>query len=73
MPDVSVNNTAALKDEGVASGSQNSSSVQYEIQQNSSQPGPESGLAATTPTSTAKQKGKRLTRYNRRDRGRGVK
>ncbi|RZC06295.1 protein KAKU4-like isoform X3 [Glycine soja] len=50
---------------GVVSGSQNSSSV-YEVQ-----PGVESGLS-TTPTSIAKQKGRRIaTRYNRR--GKGVK
>ena len=52
---------------GVVSGSQNSSSV-YEVQ-----PGVESGLS-TTPTSIAKQKGRRIaTRYNRRGRGKGVK
>ncbi|XP_004501249.1 uncharacterized protein [Cicer arietinum] len=72
VPDVSVDNTVAFKDDGVATGSQNSSSVQYEVQQNSSQQGSELGLAAT-PSSIAKQKGKRLTRYNRRDRSRGAK
>lgn len=73
VPDVIVNETVASKeDDGVATGSQNSSSVQYEVQQNSSQAASESGLTAT-PTSIAKQKGKRITRYNRRDRSRGVK
>ncbi|XP_027903806.1 protein KAKU4 [Vigna unguiculata] len=60
--------------DGVASGSQNSSSV-YEVQHDSSQLGVvESGLAAT-PTSIAKQKGRRVTAtYNsRRSRSRGVK
>ncbi|XP_027354421.1 protein KAKU4 isoform X2 [Abrus precatorius] len=72
VPDVIVEDSVGFKDDGAASGSQNSSSVQYEAQQNSSQPGPESGLI-TTPTSIAKQKGKRITRYNRRGRSKGVK
>lgn len=67
VPDVSVDGIVASKD----SGSQNSSSVQYEIQQNSSQPGSESGLVAT-PTSIANRKSKRLARYNRRG-SKGVK
>ncbi|CAI8599742.1 unnamed protein product [Vicia faba] len=73
VPEVSVDGTVASKDDGVATGSQsqNSSSVQYEAQQNISQPASESGLVAT-PTSIAKQKGKRLTRYNRRG-SKGVK
>ncbi|KAL2346837.1 hypothetical protein Fmac_000837 [Flemingia macrophylla] len=69
--DVVADDSVGLKqDEGVPSGSQNSSSV-YEVQQ-----GAESGLPAT-PTSIAKEKGKRYTtRYNRRVRTRsksGVK
>ncbi|TKY74641.1 KAKU4 protein [Spatholobus suberectus] len=74
VPDVIVDNSAALKeDDGVASGSQNSSSVQFEVRQDTSQPGAESGLP-TTPTSIGKQKGKRITtRYNRRGRSKGVK
>ncbi|CAL5205108.1 unnamed protein product [Lathyrus oleraceus] len=73
VPEVCVDGTVASKDDGVATGSQsqNSSSVQYEVQQNISQPGSESGLVAT-PTSIAKQKGKRLTRYNRRG-SKGIK
>ncbi|XP_058785762.1 protein KAKU4-like isoform X1 [Vicia villosa] len=73
VPEVIVDGTVASKDDGVATGSlsQNSSSVQYEVQQNISQAGSESGLVAT-PTSIAKQKGKRLTRYNRRG-SKGVK
>lgn len=61
-------------DDGVASGSQNSSSLQYEVQQDTSLLGVESGLPAT-PTSIAKQKGRRITaRYtSRRGRNRGVK
>ncbi|KAK7352788.1 hypothetical protein VNO80_18216 [Phaseolus coccineus] len=59
--------------DGVASGSQNSSSLQYEVQQDTSQLGVESGLPAT-PTSIANQKGRRTTtRYSRRGRSRGVK
>ncbi|RDX85744.1 Protein KAKU4, partial [Mucuna pruriens] len=61
-----------LVDDSVASGSQNSSSVQCEVQQDTSQPGAESGLV-TAPSSIGKQKGKRLTRYNRRGRSKGVK
>ncbi|XP_014501612.1 protein KAKU4 isoform X3 [Vigna radiata var. radiata] len=59
--------------DGVASGSQNSSSV-YEVHQDTSQPIVESGLP-DTPTSIAKQKGRRVTAtYNsRRSRNRGVK
>ncbi|KAJ1420133.1 hypothetical protein SESBI_14573 [Sesbania bispinosa] len=73
VPDVIVVDTVASKeDDGIATGSQNSSSVQCEVQQNSSELASESGLAATS-TSIAKQKGKRITRYNRRDRSRGVK
>jgi hypothetical protein len=64
VPDVSA--------DGIATGSQNSSSVQYEVQQVSSQPDSESGLVATATSSIAKQKGKRLTRYNRRG-SKGVK
>lgn len=73
VPDVIAEDSVAFKeDDGVPSGSQNSSSVQYEVQQGTSQPGVESGLAAT-PTSIAKQKGRRITtRYNRRGRSRGV-
>lgn len=73
VPEVCVDGTVASKEDGVATGSQsqNSSSVQYEVQQNISQPGSESGLVAT-PTSIAKQKGKRLTRYNRRG-SKGIK
>ncbi|XP_068480142.1 protein KAKU4 isoform X4 [Phaseolus vulgaris] len=59
--------------DGVASGSQNSSSLQYEVQQDTSQLGVESGLPAT-PTSIANQKGRRTTtKYSRRGRSRGVK
>ncbi|GAU28188.1 hypothetical protein TSUD_313470 [Trifolium subterraneum] len=71
-PSVSVDGTVASKDDGIATGSQNSSSVQYEVQQSSSQTGPESGLVATPTSSIAQQKGKRLTRYNRRS-SKGVK
>lgn len=72
--DVIVNDTVAFKEnDGVATGSQNSSSVQYEAQPDHSQRGSESDLAATS-TSIAKQKGRRITsRYNRRGRGRSVK
>ncbi|CAJ2643386.1 unnamed protein product [Trifolium pratense] len=66
--DVSIDGTVASRDDG----SQNSSSVQYEVQQVSSQQGPESGSVATPTSSIAKQKGKRLTRYNRRG-SKGVK
>ncbi|XP_061346213.1 protein KAKU4-like isoform X2 [Gastrolobium bilobum] len=73
VPDMNVADTVAFKeDDGVATGSQNSSSVQDEVQPNSSRLGSESSLAAT-PTSIAKQKGKRITRYNRRGKSRGVK
>ncbi|WJX35694.1 hypothetical protein P8452_23650 [Trifolium repens] len=72
VPDVSADGTVASKDDGIATGSQNSSSVQYEVQQVSSQPGPESDVVATATSSIAKQKGKRLTRYNRRG-SKGVK
>ena len=74
VPDAIVNNTVALKeDDGVATGSQNSSSIQYEVQQDNNLPGSEPESTAT-PTSIAKQKGKRVTtRYNRRGRSRGVK
>ncbi|XP_019437651.1 PREDICTED: protein KAKU4-like isoform X2 [Lupinus angustifolius] len=69
VPDVMVKNTVAVKEnDGIASASQNSSSVQYETQKDS-----ESELAAT-PTSIAKQKGKRITaRYNRGGRGKSVR
>ncbi|CAL0335743.1 unnamed protein product [Lupinus luteus] len=69
VPDVMVKNTVAVKEnDGIASASQNSSSVQYETQKDS-----ESELAVT-PTSIAKQKGKRITaRYNRRGRGKSVR
>ncbi|XP_020226314.1 protein KAKU4 isoform X1 [Cajanus cajan] len=71
VPDVVADDSVGLKqDDGVPSGSQNSSSV-YEVQPDSSQAGAESGLPAT-PTSIAKQKGKRITtRYNRRGRNKG--
>ncbi|XP_019414932.1 PREDICTED: protein KAKU4-like isoform X2 [Lupinus angustifolius] len=69
VPDMMVNDTDAVKEnDGVASASQNSSSIPYEA----GQQGSESELAATS-TSIAKQKGKRITtRYNRRGRGRRV-
>ncbi|KAE9586999.1 hypothetical protein Lal_00004674 [Lupinus albus] len=69
VPDVMANDTGAVKEnDGIASASQNSSSVQYETRQDS-----ESELTAT-PTSIAKRKGKRITtRYNRRSRGRSVR
>lgn len=67
VPDVIGDDSVADR---VASGSQNSSSM-YEVQHDTSQPGVELGLPAT-PTSIAKQKGRRIaTRYNRR--GKGVK
>ncbi|KAH1252943.1 hypothetical protein AAZV13_04G068800 [Glycine max] len=69
VPDVIGDDSVADR---VASGSQNSSSM-YEVQHDTSQPGVELGLPAT-PTSIAKQKGRRITtRYNRRGRSKGVK
>ncbi|CAL0305685.1 unnamed protein product [Lupinus luteus] len=69
VPNTMVNDTVAVKEnDGVASVSQNSSSVPYEA----GQLGSESELAATS-SSIAKQKGKRNTsRYNSRGRGRRV-
>ncbi|XP_057434606.1 uncharacterized protein LOC130727476 isoform X5 [Lotus japonicus] len=66
MPGVVVNDPVAVKDDSTATGSQsqNSSSVQNEVQQKGSQ---------ATPTSIANRKGKRITRSTRKDRSRGVK
>ncbi|MED6204973.1 hypothetical protein PIB30_013739 [Stylosanthes scabra] len=66
VPDAIVNDTIAFKeDEGVVTGSQNSSSIQYEVQQDNNLPGSELESAAT-PSSIAKRRGRRATRYNMR-------
>ncbi|MED6125078.1 hypothetical protein PIB30_065120 [Stylosanthes scabra] len=66
VPDAIVNDPIAFKeDEGVVTGSQNSSSIQYEVQQDNNLPGSEPQSAAT-PSSIAKRRGRRATRYNMR-------
>lgn len=73
MPNVTVNDNIVTinEDEGVATGSQNSSSAQYEFEQERSEAGHEPDLADSTRSVAEKQKGKRISRYNRRGRSRG--
>ncbi|XP_054788833.1 protein KAKU4 isoform X2 [Prosopis cineraria] len=72
VPDVTVNNNIATnEDDGVATGSQNSSSVQNEFEQEHSEVAPEPDLAVSTRSIADKQKGKRISKYNRRGRSRG--
>ncbi|KAI4316226.1 hypothetical protein L6164_024225 [Bauhinia variegata] len=71
--EVPANSAAINEDDGVATGSQNSSSMQYE-DHSQSQPTSEPNLTTTKTNVVAeKQKSKRITRYNRRGTGRGVK
>ncbi|KAI4337415.1 hypothetical protein L6164_015836 [Bauhinia variegata] len=65
-------NVAINEDGGVPTGSQNSSSMQYEVQQDHSQPISEPDLTNTTTNVAEKHKAKRITRYNRRGRARAV-
>ncbi|KAI9097465.1 hypothetical protein K1719_025236 [Acacia pycnantha] len=71
VPDVTANNVATNEDDGVVTGSQNSSSVQNEFELEHSEVAPEPDTGVTTRSTAEKQKGKKISGYNRKGRSRG--
>ncbi|KAJ7966059.1 protein KAKU4 isoform X1 [Quillaja saponaria] len=71
--DLNVNDSVATnEDDGVANGSQNSSSMLYdELRHDQSHQESQWTMGSKTNNSFAEKPGKRITRYNRRGRGRG--